>query len=301
MEREDTASGARPSPSPTAPARRSTTFTVTPDTTPRPSRPSARPTARGTRESVDLTLDGGSDAGAGIDATSGVVERDEATLSGRVRHVRHNWTTVTLTGGADTTVMTGTATATGTGSPTRSGNGSSPSSATADARSTRARPRSRSTPRPRSPAPAPSTGTRRLRPLVPPGRLRLVHAQRDRERRPVRHRPRRLPEPQRRPAGRLDRRQRRDRPVLVAGGLQLDDRRRRPSSSASIATNGAGLSTADRCRSSPTRPPRRASRSPRRRPVVRGRVGPGHARRRHRRAVRRRPGERRGRALSRRR
>ncbi len=80
-------------------------FTITPDTTP--------PTGHSvdiddgpyyTTLSVPLTLQDGSDAGAGIDASSGVVQRQSATLSNDVCGGWSGWTAVTLTGGADETV-----------------------------------------------------------------------------------------------------------------------------------------------------------------------------------------------------
>ena len=58
--------------------------------------------------SVPLTLANGSDAQSGVDATSGVVERDSAPLAnGSCGTFSGSWTTVTLVGGADTTVTSG--------------------------------------------------------------------------------------------------------------------------------------------------------------------------------------------------
>src|SRR5205085_11926972 len=58
--------------------------------------------------SVPLTLGNGSDGGSGIDATSGIVERDSTTLSnGSCGSFSGTWTQVTLVGGADTTVTSG--------------------------------------------------------------------------------------------------------------------------------------------------------------------------------------------------
>src|SRR5207248_8188064 len=59
------------------------TFTVTPDTT----APSGQTIVLGggtyyTTLSIPLTLGNGTDSGSGIDASSGIVERDSATLSG---------------------------------------------------------------------------------------------------------------------------------------------------------------------------------------------------------------------------
>jgi len=81
-------------------------FTVTPDMTP--------PADQGvdiddgpyyTTLFVPLTLQDGTDAGAGIDASSGIVERQSATLSNdNCSSWSGGWTAVTLTGGADTTV-----------------------------------------------------------------------------------------------------------------------------------------------------------------------------------------------------
>src|SRR5437773_1613254 len=84
-------------------------FTVTPDTTP----PSGQSIALSggpfyTALSVALTLDDGSDGGAGVDPASGIVERDSAPLSGGTcGSFSDSWTQVTLTGGADTTVLSG--------------------------------------------------------------------------------------------------------------------------------------------------------------------------------------------------
>ena len=81
-------------------------FTVTPDTAP--------PAGQGvdtdngpyyTTLSVPLTLLDGSDAGAGVDASSGVVQRESATLSNdNCVSWSGSWADVTLVGGADTSV-----------------------------------------------------------------------------------------------------------------------------------------------------------------------------------------------------
>ncbi len=57
--------------------------------------------------SVPLTLGGGTDAGSGVDATRGVVERASATLTNGVCGTFGTFSSVTLAGGADTTVQTG--------------------------------------------------------------------------------------------------------------------------------------------------------------------------------------------------
>src|SRR5205823_1340747 len=58
--------------------------------------------------SVPLTLGNGTDSGSGINATSGVVERDSAVLSANAcGSFSGTWTQVTLVGGADTTVTSG--------------------------------------------------------------------------------------------------------------------------------------------------------------------------------------------------
>src|SRR5215218_993293 len=57
-----------------------------------------------------VTLDNGSDTGSGLDTTSAIVERDEAPLDngdGTCDAFPGSWSTVTLTGGNDTTVQSG--------------------------------------------------------------------------------------------------------------------------------------------------------------------------------------------------
>ena len=60
-----------------------------------------------TSASVGLTLGNGSDSESGVDTSSGVVERSSATLTSGTCGRFGSWSTVTLTGGADTTVTTG--------------------------------------------------------------------------------------------------------------------------------------------------------------------------------------------------
>ncbi len=88
-----------------------TSFTVTPDAT-APSGISASVTGGYyTALSIGVTLDNGSDSGSGIDAASGIVERDEAPLDngdGSCDAFPGSWSTVTLSGGNDTTVVSGT-------------------------------------------------------------------------------------------------------------------------------------------------------------------------------------------------
>src|SRR5215218_8665816 len=83
-------------------------FTVTPDAS-APSGISASITGGYyTSTSIAVTLDNGSDAGSGIDATSAVVERDEALLDngdGSCDSFPASWSSVTLSGGNDTTVV----------------------------------------------------------------------------------------------------------------------------------------------------------------------------------------------------
>src|SRR5205085_4941152 len=84
-------------------------FTVTPDT----AAPTGQTVALSggpsyTTASVALTLSNGTDGGSGIDASSGLVERDSATFSaGTCGSYSGTWTQVTLVGGADTTVVSG--------------------------------------------------------------------------------------------------------------------------------------------------------------------------------------------------
>jgi hypothetical protein len=80
-------------------------FTITPDTTP----PMGQSVDINdgpyyTTLSVPLTLIAGADAGAGLDTSSGVVERQSATLSNDTCSSWSGWAPVTLTGGADNTV-----------------------------------------------------------------------------------------------------------------------------------------------------------------------------------------------------
>ena len=65
--------------------------------------------------SVPLTISDGSDAASGVDAASGIVERETGTLSnGTCVGWTGTWSPVTLTGGADTTFSPTAATATAT-------------------------------------------------------------------------------------------------------------------------------------------------------------------------------------------
>src|SRR5262249_32198417 len=58
-------------------------------------------------DSVPLTLSIGHDSQSGVDPASGVVERSSAPLTGATCGSFGSWSTVTLTGGADTTVQSG--------------------------------------------------------------------------------------------------------------------------------------------------------------------------------------------------
>src|SRR5207248_9334037 len=85
--------------------------------------------------SVPLTLGNGSDSGSGVDATSGVVERDSATLSNNgCGSFSGSWAQVTLAGGADTSVQSGHCYRYRYSISDNVGNQSSPSAATADAK-----------------------------------------------------------------------------------------------------------------------------------------------------------------------
>ena len=86
----------------------SATFTVTPDT----SAPTGQAVdlAAGpwyTSLSIALTVDWGADAGSGLDNTSRVVERSEATLANGACDTFGSWAPVTLVAGADTSVTSG--------------------------------------------------------------------------------------------------------------------------------------------------------------------------------------------------
>ena len=73
--------------------------------------------------SVPVTLANGSDTGSGVNAASGIVERDEAPLDnsdGTCDAFPGSWATVTLSGGNDTTWSAASATATATRSRTTS-------------------------------------------------------------------------------------------------------------------------------------------------------------------------------------
>src|SRR5205823_1398753 len=84
-------------------------FTVTPDT----SAPSGQSVALSggpwyAPAGVALMLGNGSDDASGVDAGSGVVERDSAPLAdGVCGGFSGSWTQVALVGGADTTVVSG--------------------------------------------------------------------------------------------------------------------------------------------------------------------------------------------------
>ena len=84
-------------------------FTLTPDST-APTGASAALSGGPwyTSASVPLTLSNGSDAGSGMNTSTQIVERDSATLSGGTCGTfSGSYSTVTLSGGADTTVVTG--------------------------------------------------------------------------------------------------------------------------------------------------------------------------------------------------
>src|SRR5207302_651125 len=83
-------------------------FTLTPDTTfPSANQPTVT-TGYYTTLSVPVSGLGGSDGGSGIDGSSGILERETATLSnGSCTGWGGSWTTVTLSSGNDTGVTTG--------------------------------------------------------------------------------------------------------------------------------------------------------------------------------------------------
>ncbi len=85
-------------------------FTVTPDSTaPAVTAPSVV-AGYYTSLSVPVSLNGGSDGESGVNAGSSVVERDEAPLDnsdGTCDAFPGSWSTVTLSGGNDTTVVSG--------------------------------------------------------------------------------------------------------------------------------------------------------------------------------------------------
>ena len=86
----------------------SSSFTVTPDTT----APSGQAIDNDggpyyTTLAVPLTISDGSDSGSGLDASSGVVERQSATLASDSCAAWSGWSPVTLVGGADTSVLSG--------------------------------------------------------------------------------------------------------------------------------------------------------------------------------------------------
>src|SRR5207237_7327269 len=84
---------------------------------------------------VPLTLVNGTDDGSGIDAASGIVERDSAPLSsGHCDSYTGTWTPVTLDGGADTTVISGNCYRYRYTIADNVGNASTPSAASADAK-----------------------------------------------------------------------------------------------------------------------------------------------------------------------
>src|SRR2546429_5216323 len=58
--------------------------------------------------SVPVTKNGGSDGGSGVDATTSILQRDDATLAnGACGSFSGSWSTVTLSGGNDTSVLSG--------------------------------------------------------------------------------------------------------------------------------------------------------------------------------------------------
>src|SRR5262249_25607632 len=87
-----------------------------------------------TTRSVPLTLANGTDAETGVDVASGVVERASAPLSAGVCGSFGAYTPVTLRGGADTTVQSGSCYRYRYTISDRVGNQSAPSAASATAK-----------------------------------------------------------------------------------------------------------------------------------------------------------------------
>jgi hypothetical protein len=84
------------------------TFTVTPDSSAPSGHSASISGGYYTALSVPVTLANGTDTGSGVDAASGVVERDEEPLAGdSCTPFDGSWSTVTLSGGADTSVLSG--------------------------------------------------------------------------------------------------------------------------------------------------------------------------------------------------
>ena len=148
-----------------------TTITITPDST----APTGQTAALSggpyySSTSVPLTLANGSDSGAGIDSSSGVVERDSATLTGGTCGSFGSWSTVTLSGGADTTVVSGNCYRYRYSVADLVGNVSAPSSSSTDAKIDTTAPAVAAT----TPTAVTGAGSQHYaagNPLVPPERL----------------------------------------------------------------------------------------------------------------------------------
>src|SRR5207237_4803253 len=89
-------------------ASTATPFTVVADTTaPSVTAPSVT-AGYFTTLSVPVAKNGGSDGGSGVDASTSVLQRDEVALSGgNCGSFPGSWSTVTLVGGNDTSVVSG--------------------------------------------------------------------------------------------------------------------------------------------------------------------------------------------------